>query len=76
MANLHASKKDIRKTVRRTVTNKKLLVKLDKSLKLAKKKTEGAIDNLYSVLDKMVKKNIINKNKASRIKSRTVKKTK
>lgn len=70
MANLKASKKDIRKTARRTAKNMQAYVALDKALKDLKKDKEGALNKIYSLLDGMSARGIIKKNAAARKKSR------
>lgn len=67
MANIKSSKKDIRRIKRRTFINNGFRMKLDKTEKsFNRKPTTKDLSSLYSVLDKMVKKNIIHKNKAAR----------
>ena len=78
MANLSASKKDIRVSLRRRLRNyaiRKEVRKLTKDfLRIAKQGDAEAATKLlpqvYSVLDKAVKKNILHKNNAARKKSR------
>jgi len=81
MANIKSSQKDIRRTERRATANKAVRSRL-KTLKkgadaaaktgdAAKLKTAAAAT--ASAFDKAVKKGIIHKNKASRIKSRLAK---
>ncbi len=77
MANLKSSKKDIRRTVRRTelnapfARNAKMLPKKVRKLVAAGKKDEAAtlLASAYKALDKAAKKNIIHKNNAARVKS-------
>jgi ribosomal protein S20 len=70
MANLKASKKDIRRTARRTSQNSVYLTRLDKALKQVKGKTAGAVNEVFSLVDKMVSKGLLKKNAAARIKSK------
>ncbi|MCL4392647.1 30S ribosomal protein S20 [Patescibacteria group bacterium] len=73
MANIKSSKKDIRRTKRRTFINSGYRIDLDKLEKtFIKKPTDKNLSSIYSILDKMVKKNIIHKNKAARIKSKFI----
>ena len=75
MANLKASKKDIRKTERRTLRNKKLMSELDKAVKRVKKNSDATVNEVYAILDKMSSKGLIKKNAAARRKSRITKLT-
>ncbi len=75
MANIKAAKKDIRKTQRRTIRNKKLYAELDKAVKHVRSKKDGALNEVYSILDKMVGRGVIKKNAAARKKSRITSKT-
>ncbi len=78
MANLKSSKKDIRRTVKRTEARKPFkrnaLMSIKKIIKLVEAgKNSEAIDMVpgtYKAIDKAAKKNIFPKNKASRMKSR------
>lgn len=78
MPNLKTSIKDLRKTKRRTVYNDRLRrrikdseKKFSKLVKQGEKDTaEKTLRHTYKVLDKAAKKNVINKGKASRKKSR------
>ena len=78
MPNLKTSIKDLRQNKRRKVYNNRLRNRIKKSVKkqntlLESEKTAEAgknIKNVYKVLDKAAKKNIIKKGKANRIKSR------
>ena len=73
MANIKSAKKDIRRTNRRTFINNGYRIDLDKLEKtFIKKPTDKNLSSIYSILDKMVKKNIIHKNKAARIKSKFI----
>lgn len=76
MANIKSAKKDIRKTARRTSRNKKLYSELDKAIKKVKSKSEGGLNQVYSILDKMSSRGVIKKNAAARKKSRIAAKTK
>ena len=78
MPNLKTSIKDLRSTKRKTVYNDRLRKRVKKSIKKfsdtlkigEKSKAEEILKNTYKVLDKAAKKNVINKGKASRKKSR------
>ncbi len=78
MPNLKTSIKDLRSTKRKTVYNDRLRKRVKKSIKNFnnalnigdKNKVEKVLKNTYKVLDKAAKKNVINKGKASRKKSR------
>ena len=73
MANIKSSKKDIRRIKRRTFVNNGYRMNLDKAEKAFLKKPKlDELSLIYSILDKMVKKNIIHKNKAARVKSKFV----
>lgn len=63
--------KKMRRDERRTTTNVKERINLHKLVKSFRKHpTAKALTNVYSVLDKAGKKNVIHKNHASRLKSR------
>jgi small subunit ribosomal protein S20 len=78
MANLKSSKKDIRRTLRRTEANKpfrrnaKLLTKKVRKLATTGKVEEAKtmLSTAFKALDKAARKNIIHKNNAARTKSR------
>jgi len=71
MPNLKASKKDLRKTKKRTARNSAAMAKLRTLMKKAKAdKTDKSVNEAVSVIDKAAKKGIIKKNAASRYKSR------
>jgi len=78
MPNLKTSIKDLRQNERRKVVNDRLRNRVKKSIKkqatLLKENAiaegEKNLRNIYKVLDKAAKKNIIKKGKADRIKSR------
>lgn len=78
MPNLKTSIKDLRSSKRKTVYNDRLRKRVKKSVKNftnalnigEKSKAEKVLKNVYKVLDKAAKKNVINKGKASRKKSR------
>lgn len=81
MANIKSSKKDIRRTIRRAADNKQVrsrLKTLTKSATAAVKtgdadKVKAAAKVTASAYDKAVKKGVIHKNKANRLKSRLAK---
>jgi len=78
MPNLQTSIKDLRQTKKRTVYNNRLrnrikraIKRFDNLLKEEKlKEAQGALDQIYKVLDKAAKKNVIKEGNASRRKSR------
>ena len=82
MANRRSSIKKIRVDIRRREQNVQVLSELKTTLRktarllMDKNATEAAeqCDALFSKLDKAVKKNIIHRNRASRLKSRTQRK--
>lgn len=80
MANLKASKIDIRKTRKRTEKNRqersRLKTLAKKSISTAQEGSEqapAAAALFCSALDKAAKRNVIHKNKASRLKSKAAK---
>ena len=80
MANLKASKIDIRKSRKREIANRRVRSniktfgkKLETSIEAKAEDTVDAGSRYVSVLDRAVKRNVIHKNKASRLKSRTAK---
>ena len=82
MANLKTSIKDIRQNKRRKTVNDRLRNRIKRAVKkqntlVGENKIEEAnknIKNVYKVLDKAAKKNVIKEGKADRIKSRLTKK--
>lgn len=82
MPNLPTSIKDLRQNKRRKVHNDRLRNRMKKAIKRQnslveegkKEEAEKNIRNVYKVLDKTTKKNVIKKGKADRIKSRLTKK--
>lgn len=74
MANKKSSEKDIRKIAKNTARNNAVKSKIKTlSKKLTQEKTAEAANALISTSDKAVKKGIIHKNKASRVKSKASK---
>lgn len=81
MPNLKTSIKDLRQNRRRKVYNNRLRNRIKKSIKKQnslvqeQKNTDAQknIKNVYKVLDKAARKNIIKKGKADRVKSRLTK---
>jgi small subunit ribosomal protein S20 len=81
MANLKSSKKDIRRTVRRTEANKPFARNAKMLPKKVQKLVEaGSVDEAktllptaFKALDKAAKRNIIHPNNASRAKSKLAK---
>jgi len=68
---LKSAIKKLKQDKRRTITNKRYLVTLKKSLKLARaKKSPKTLSAAFRALDRAAKVNLIHKNKASRLKSR------
>jgi small subunit ribosomal protein S20 len=64
------AKRALRSSARKAIVNKLIISKLEMSLREAKKlKSEKAVRHALSMTDRAAKKNIIHKNKASRIKS-------
>jgi small subunit ribosomal protein S20 len=78
MPNLQTSIKDLRQNKRRKVYNDRLRKRVKKAIKKQntlvdegkQPEAEKNIRNVYKVLDKTAKKNVIKKGKADRIKSR------
>jgi small subunit ribosomal protein S20 len=64
------AKRALRVSKRKGVINKKILGKLEIAIRTAKKsRTSKNITNAISLVDRAAKKNVLHKNKASRIKS-------
>lgn len=82
MPNLPTSIKDLRQNKRRKVHNDRLRNRIKKAVKKQntlveegnKAEAEKNMRNVYKVLDKAARKNVIKKGKADRIKSRLTKK--
>ena len=71
MANLKSSLKDIRRTKRKTFLNNGYRTSVDKMTKAYNKSPDSkSLSALFSIIDKMAKRNIYHKNKAAREKSR------
>lgn len=71
---LPSSKKALRKARKRTKANKAKLQSLKEVIKKFKKqKDPNLLEEIYSMVDKMVKTHIFHKNKGARIKSRLAK---
>lgn len=69
-----SAKKKLRKDKKRTKANLLLEKAYKKAIKKLKKiKTKEALKEAYSKIDKAVKKGVIHKNKAARLKSRITK---
>ena len=71
---IKSAKKAMRQTIKRTALNstkKTILTKAIKKFTQAKENRDSA--KIYSLIDKAVKRKIIHKNKAGRIKSRLAK---
>jgi small subunit ribosomal protein S20 len=68
---IKSAKKKLRKDRKREVINKNLKNLFKKNIKLAEKNpSEANVRKAVKIVDKIAKKNIIHKNKASRIKSK------
>lgn len=66
-----SAKKALRRDQRRRKINLKIKIPLKRAIKSARKDpTPKALGKAFSWLDQAVKKNLIHKNKASRLKSR------
>lgn len=76
MANLKASKKDVRRTITRTARNKKMTAELDKAVKAVKKEGSKGVNKVYALLDKLTSRGILKKNTAARKKSQIAAKAK
>jgi small subunit ribosomal protein S20 len=82
MPNLPTSIKDLRQNKRRKIHNDRLRNRMKRAIKKQnslvekkeKEKAEKNIRNVYKVLDKATKKNVIKEGKADRVKSRLTKK--
>lgn len=71
MPAIKSAKKKLRADKKRESANKKIKALVNVSLKKAQRKpTPKSIQEAFSIIDKGVKKNIIHKNKAARLKSR------
>ncbi len=71
MPAIKSAKKKLRVDRKRESANKKTEALVSMAIKKAKKKpTPKSIQEAFSIIDKGVKKNIIHKNKASRLKSK------
>ncbi len=65
-----SARKKLRKDRKRESQNKKIRASLEKAIKEVKKSaTEKRVQEVFSLIDKASKKNIIHKNRAARIKS-------
>jgi len=68
---IKSAKKKLRADRKRESANKKIEVLVRLSIKKAQRKpTPKSIQEAFSIIDKSVKKNIIHKNKAARLKSK------
>jgi small subunit ribosomal protein S20 len=82
MPNLPTSIKDLRQNKRRKISNDRLRNRMKRAIKRQntlveegkKEEAEKNIRNVYKVLDKAARKNVIKEGKADRIKSRLTKK--
>lgn len=80
MPNIQSAKKKLRKDIRRTKNNQNYLISIQKAIKSlfhikTVVKSQGQINKTVSIIDKGVKKKVIHKNKAARLKSRVMKLT-
>lgn len=78
MANTKSAKKKLRQDIKRTKRNLRYKLSYKRIIKELRKLEEkedfkDLLSKAYSYLDKAAKKNIIHKNKASRLKSRITK---
>jgi small subunit ribosomal protein S20 len=72
-----SAKKSLRKSIKNNRTNVLFKTKLKLVVKkFLAKPTKDSLKEVYSILDKAVKKNIYHKNKAARLKSNYTKKAK
>ena len=71
MPAIKSARKKLRVDKKRASSNKKMEALVNITIKKAgKKPTPKSIQEAFSIIDKCVKKNIIHKNKAARLKSR------
>ncbi len=71
---IHSAEKKVRKDKYRTRLNKSRIEKVKKLIKIAKTSSDKKnIQKAQSAIDKLVKVNIIHKNKAARLKSQLAK---
>lgn len=71
---IKSAKKALRQSLRKKLVNDRVLRQLRRVVKKARtSSTPDSIKKAYSALDRAVKKNVIHKNKASRLKSRLAK---
>lgn len=77
MPNIKSAKKKVRKDNKRAIANYGYLSGIKKAFKnltkLKGKKASEGVKKAYSLIDKAMKKKIIHKNKAARLKSRVTK---
>ena len=65
------AKRALRSSKRKEAVNKKILANLEIAIRLAKKSSsKNSIEKAISLTDRAVKKKVVHKNKAARIKSR------
>jgi len=71
-----SAKKKLRQDKKKTMVNKICRGKMKAAIKKARvKKTKKSLQEVYKVLDRAVKRKIIHKNKAGRLKSRLSRKS-
>jgi small subunit ribosomal protein S20 len=71
-----SAKKALRRDRRRTIVNRRIRIKVKTALDVVKADSnEKTIASGYSALDRAVKKQVMHKNKAARLKSRLAKAT-
>lgn len=71
---IKSAKKALRQSKRKKLVNDRVLRQVRRVLKKARTSaTPDSVKKAYSALDRAVKKNVIHKNKASRLKSRLAK---
>lgn len=73
---IKSAKKKLKQDRKKEILNKKYISKYKRAIKDFSKKPKGkanSLKNLYSIIDKAVKKRLIKKEKAARLKSRVAK---
>jgi small subunit ribosomal protein S20 len=71
MPNIKSAKKKLRQDIKRTKQHDLIRKKIKQTIKSAAKEKQGEVflKKAFSVIDKAVKKRVIHKNKAARLKS-------
>lgn len=71
MPNIKSAKKKLKQDRTKTKRNLKYEHLIERAIKeVKKKKDQGSLKKVYSIIDKAAKKKIIHRNKAARLKSR------